>query len=394
MSGLTKTIILRNVYAHNCVEISSYARNRLEKVSTEQELFFAYDDINGFIKNNKKELNLKTELNNVRKQLLNKAYQTNNPDISKEVRKLVSEAKDIDELLVIKTNVLNLIQGKAYLNEINILKKQFSGNTELLTYLSEMENKGINNDNIAEISQNIKSLQEALDIDLPAVDYTLKKALLGLTEAELNVIFSCLMHKNSYSSYMKKIPVGKVSLKFFVAHLSNEICLYGNSTLDNTLGKFTSYQSIRSKSATQLGWKNKDTISHFLIDSSKHSQIKKREQVLKGIKTLGSSTFDSADILLSHVVPIIERSYQYSNLDLYGVDAILEQDLTVEKMDLLIERMLPYFNHVAYEWDSTFVRRNKLQEACKKTYLRQSKCIKLSRHGKIAVKIQINAMWM
>ncbi len=366
MSGLNKTIILRNAYAHNCVEISSYARNCLEKVNTEQELYFAYDDINRFIKDRKKNLNLKVKFNNLRRELLNKAYQTNNPDISKDVRKLVSEVSDIDELLAIKVDILNVIQGKAYLNELTILKKQFSESREVSAYLSEMEKKGVSNDNITEISQNIKSLQEVLNIDLPAVDYTLKKALLGLTEAELNVIFSCLMHKNSYSSYMKKIPVGKVSLKFFAAHLSSEICLYGNSTLDNTLGNFASYQSIRFQSAIQLGWKNKEPISEFLNDLNKHSQIKKREQILKGIKTLGTSTFDSADILLSHVVPIIERSYQYSNIDIYGVDAILEQALKVEETDLLIERILPYFNHITYEWDSTFVRRNKLQEACKK----------------------------
>ncbi|MGR5211164.1 hypothetical protein ACPV4A_11480 [Vibrio rotiferianus] len=256
-----------------------------------------------------------------------------------------------------------------YINE-HIVEKRIAklkvnaGNTEFLNhYLQTSIQEGINAYNIIEVETNFKTIQTYIGKSFPAVDEELNKALQGLTETELQIIYSCLIQKNSHNSDLDKLPIGQVSLKYFTPLLASEICLFGNSTISNTFGSHQSYFKIRNRIAKELGLDDRDAAerSLFLLNFEQHKKVKKRHQFAKGVISLGFTSTEPAFVLLSHIVPIVERSYRFSSTDPSKLHHIIKNSKG-EDIDRILERILPYVGEIAFHTDTSFEIRSKFNK--------------------------------
>ncbi|MEF1225974.1 hypothetical protein QTO02_00170 [Vibrio fortis] len=221
-------------------------------------------------------------------------------------------------------------------------------------YLDACSREGYSATNILSIEGAFDKIQNSLSQSYPAMDSDLEKALRGLTEAELQVIWGCLIQKNSHDSEVKELPVGQASLKYFTRLLSSEICKFGSNSVMNQFGSHNSYFKIRNAVADELGFdiKKSSKRSEFLLNLGAQKKVKKRYQFLKGIATLGFSSTEPAFVLLSHIVPIIERSYKYSSTNKAQFPRIATQSR--KNIDQTIERLMPYLGDTVFPTDSSF----------------------------------------
>ncbi|MFA0221666.1 hypothetical protein AB4476_19825 [Vibrio splendidus] len=221
-------------------------------------------------------------------------------------------------------------------------------------YLESCFREGYTATNILDIESAFQKIRSSLSTSYPAMDSDLEKALRGLTETELQIIWGCIVQKNSHDSEVKGIPIGQASLKYFTRLLSSEICKFGSNSIMNQFGSHNTYFKIRNAVADELGFdiKKSDKRSQFLLNFNVQNRVKKRNQFLKGMATFGFSSTEPALVLLSHIVPIIERSYQYSSTTCFKFPNIVKE--TAEETDQAVERLMPWLGETVFPTDSSF----------------------------------------